>query len=98
MPFGSKPIPPSIFMPGFSLWLDALGSPGSPSLFLAPQEALELRSDLVARRHGVDPHGVALRGVDVLLELAHHGLVLGIVRNELVHLPARAVARSPQCG
>ena len=43
-----------------------------------------------------DPHGVALGGVDVLLELAHHGLVLVVVGDELVHLAPGAVGGPAQ--
>src|SRR5580658_4296444 len=48
-------------------------------LLFAPQELFELRRDLIAGGDPVDPHGVALGGVDVLLELAHHGLMIVVV-------------------
>ena len=89
MPVGSNPMPPSIFMCG----LPSVPSASDPCslLLLTPQEALELRSDLVARGHGVDPHRVPLGGIDALLEFAHHGLVLDVVGDQLVHLPPGAV-------
>src|ERR1700722_7688445 len=90
IPFGSNPMPPSIFTsvhpPGLASGLACL-------LILAPQELLQLGGDLVTRGHLVDSHGIALGGVDVLFQLAHHRLVLVVVRNQFVHLAPRTVGR-----
>src|ERR1019366_2088445 len=79
IPVGSNPMPPSIFTCPAPLRSSLL-----PSLLLAPQELLEFRRDLIPGGDLVDSHRIALGGVDVLFELAHHGSVLVVVGDELV--------------
>src|SRR5437764_15115384 len=82
----STPTPPSTRMgaqPSRSATAaDFVGRPpgpareSAPGLALAPQVALQLGRDLVARRQWPEIQRGALGGVDVVLELADHGLVL----------------------
>src|SRR6516165_6025096 len=97
---GSNPMPPSIFIRTVlsSRHRAAAAPVTQSSLFFAPQEAFQLGGDLVTRRHFIHAHGVALGGVDALLELAHHLLVLAAPGDQLVDLAARAVGRPAQSG
>ena len=88
-------MPPSIFMA--APYTGGAGRSGAHwSVTLAAQVPLEFGGELVPRGQGLDPEGVALGGVDALLELAHHGRVLALPAIELVHLATRRVGRAVQ--
>src|ERR1022692_2380697 len=96
MPLGSNPMPPSIFMSARSFSfapLPLLLPLLRLLLVLTAQELLQLGGDLVARGHFLHAHGIALGGIDALLQLAHHRLVLLVVGDKLVHLAPGAVGR-----